>query len=109
MEYPLIALALFMEPFNVAILLVVSFHGVLVIGSKYYLPLYFQSVKEASAVKSGVLLVSPFVTTSWTNFVSGFIIHQISRYREVVWLGPVLLTLEMDSTFALTRPLPSVR
>ncbi|KAF8846808.1 putative MFS transporter [Acephala macrosclerotiorum] len=92
-KYPLMPLALFTERSNVAILLVVFFHGVSTIGSEYYLPLYFQSAKEASALKSGVLLVPQFVTTSLTSVVSGFIIHQTGRYRELVWLGPVLLTL----------------
>jgi Na+/melibiose symporter-like transporter len=86
-------LALFTKRSNVAILLMVFFHGVSTIGSEYYLPLYFQSAMEASALKSGVFLIPQFVTTSLASVASGLIIHRTGRYRELVWLGPILLTL----------------
>ncbi|KUJ19724.1 MFS general substrate transporter [Mollisia scopiformis] len=92
-KYPLIPLKLFTQPSNVAILLVVFFHAVSFVGPEYYLPLYFQSVKEASALKSGTLLVPLFVTISLTNISSGLFIHRTGRYRELIWLGPVILTL----------------
>ncbi|KAH8807333.1 DNA repair protein RAD50 [Xylogone sp. PMI_703] len=92
-KYPLMPLALFTQRSNVATLLVAFFHGVSSIGSEYYLPLYFQSAKEASTLKSGMLLVPQFVATSLTSVLSGLIIHRTGRYRELLWMGPVLLTI----------------
>jgi EmrB/QacA subfamily drug resistance transporter len=92
-KYPLMPLALFTKRSNVATLLVVFFHGISFIGDEYYLPLYFQSAKEASALKSGVLLVPQIVITSLTGVLSGIVVHQTGRYRELIWIGPVLLTL----------------
>jgi EmrB/QacA subfamily drug resistance transporter len=92
-KYPLMPLALFSRRSNVAILLVTFFHGISFIGSEYYLPLYFQSAKDTSALKSGVLLVPQIVMTALTGVVSGVIIHQTGRYRELIWMGPILLTL----------------
>jgi Major Facilitator Superfamily len=92
-KYPLMPLALFTKRSNVATLLVVFFHGISFIGDEYYLPLYFQSAKEASALKSGVLLVPQIVITSLTGVLSGIIVHQTGRYRELISIGPVLLTL----------------
>lgn len=92
-KYPLMPLALFTRRSNLATLLVAFFHGVSSVGSEYYLPLYFQSAKEASALKSGVLLVPQIVTTSLMSVLSGLVIHRTGRYRELIWMGPILLTL----------------
>jgi EmrB/QacA subfamily drug resistance transporter len=92
-KYPLIPMELFSQRSNVATLLVVFFHGVSFIGSEYYLPLFFQASKEASALKSGVLLAPQIVTTSLMGITSGIIIERTGRYRELIWIGPVLLTL----------------
>jgi EmrB/QacA subfamily drug resistance transporter len=92
-KYPLMPMALFSERSNVATLLVVFFHGISFIGTEYYLPLYFQSAKEASALKSGGLLAPQIVTTSLMGILSGVVINRTGRYRELIWMGPVILTL----------------
>jgi EmrB/QacA subfamily drug resistance transporter len=92
-KYPLMPMALFAERSNVATLLVVFIHGISFIGPEYYLPLYFQSAKEASALKSGVLLAPQIVATSLMGILSGIVINKTGRYRELIWIGPVLLTL----------------
>lgn len=92
-KYPLMPMVLFAQRSNVATLLVIFFHGISFIGPEYYLPLYFQSAKEASALKSGVLLAPQIVTTSLMGILSGLIINRTGRYRELIWMGPVLLTI----------------
>ncbi|RFU34135.1 hypothetical protein B7463_g2228, partial [Scytalidium lignicola] len=92
-KYPLMPLALFTQRSTVATLLVVFFHGISSIGSEFYLPLYFQSAKEASALKSGLLSVPQIVATALTSVLCGLVIHRTGRYRELIWMGPVLLTL----------------
>lgn len=92
-EYPIIPPDLFTRRANVAVLLVVFFHAVAFAGAEYYLPLYFQSAKKASALRSGVLLVPQIVTTSLMGILSGVIIHRTGRYRELIWIGPILLTI----------------
>lgn len=57
------------------------------------MPLYFQSVLEASPLRSGLLLL-PFIVTGATGGVlCGFIIHRTGRFREIIWVGTFLLTL----------------
>ncbi len=90
---PLMPLVLFKKRPNIATLLVAFFHSVSYIGSEYYLPLYFQSVKEASALKSGALLIPQIVASSLTGVLSGIIVHLTGRYRESIWIGLILLTL----------------
>jgi hypothetical protein len=63
------------------------------IGAEYYLPLYFQSVKEASPLRSGVLLVPLIVATAGTGVLNGLFIHRTGQYRPSMWIGTVLMTL----------------
>ncbi|MBE7159331.1 MAG: hypothetical protein INR62_13030 [Rhodospirillales bacterium] len=56
------------------------------------MPLYFQSAKAASALRSGVLLVPMIVMTATFGVVCGIFIHRTGKYREPIWLGTVLLT-----------------
>jgi EmrB/QacA subfamily drug resistance transporter len=91
-RYPLMPLKLFHESSNVASLLVVAFHGMTFIAGEYYMPLYFQSAKAASALKSGVLLVPLIVTTAAFGVLTGILIHRTGKYRELIWAGTLLLT-----------------
>lgn len=91
-RYPLMPMKLFRESSNVASLLVVAFHGMSFIAGEYYMPLYFQSAKAASALRSGVLLVPLIVTTAVFGVLTGIFIHRTGKYRELIWLGTVLLT-----------------
>ncbi|KAL2427158.1 Efflux pump dotC [Exophiala dermatitidis] len=91
-RYPVIPLSLFGTR-NIATLLVTFFHGMTFIAAEYYLPLYFQSVKESSPLRSGVLLIPLIVATAVTGVVNGLIIHRTGQYRPSMWIGTVLLTL----------------
>ncbi|EXJ96211.1 hypothetical protein A1O1_01337 [Capronia coronata CBS 617.96] len=91
-KYPVIPLSLFGTR-NLATLMTTFFHGMVFISAEYYLPLYFQSVKEASPLRSGVLLVPLIVATAGTGVINGVIIHRTGQYRPSMWLGTILMTL----------------
>lgn len=57
------------------------------------MPLYFQSVLEASPIRSGLLLLPFIVTGAMSGVLCGFIIHRTGRFREIMWIGTFLLTL----------------
>jgi hypothetical protein len=61
--------------------------------AEYYLPLYFQSVKDASPLRSGVLLVPLIVATAGVGVLTGVFIHRTGQYRPPMWVGSVLMTL----------------
>jgi MFS family permease len=92
-KYPLMPLHLFKETSNIASLLVCSFHSIAFISGEYYMPLYFQSVKAASPLRSGVLLVPLIVMTASFGLATGVFIHRTGKYRVLMWVGTVLLTL----------------
>lgn len=92
-KYPLMPLSMFKNWSNNAIFLVAFAHSIVSIGAEYYLPLYFQSVKQASPLRSGLLIVPMMVTEAAVDILSGVLIHRTGRYREIIWVGVTLMTL----------------
>jgi MFS family permease len=92
-RYPLMDLRIFKDWSNNAVILVAATHSLATTGSEYYLPLYFQSVKQASPTKSGLLILPMMMTASLCDVSVGILIHQTGRYREIIWAGTTLLTL----------------
>ncbi|KAK3705227.1 hypothetical protein LTR37_013388 [Vermiconidia calcicola] len=90
-DYPLMPLDMFTRKNNVAFLLCFA-HGLVYIAAEYYLPLYFQSVKRASPIRSGVLILPVTVSEATTAFFVGVLVHKTGGYREVIWAGSVLMT-----------------
>ena len=101
-RYPLMPIQLFRESSNIASLLVTAWHGMVFIAGEYYFPLYLQSAKAASPLRSGVLLVPLLFTTAACGVVTGVVIHRYGRYRELNWIGTVLLTAGFGAFISLT-------
>jgi hypothetical protein len=57
------------------------------------MPLYLQSVLEASPLRSGLLLLPFIVTGAILGVLAGVSIHRTGRFREIMWIGSFLLTL----------------
>jgi len=78
---------------NSAVFIIVFAHGMVLIGVEYYMPLYFQSVQQASPIRSGILLLPLIVVQSVVEIMIGYLIHRFGYYREFIWAGSVLMTL----------------
>lgn len=92
-RYPLMPLVVFRSWSNNAVFLVVVSHAMVIIGIEYYMPLYFQSVLQASPLRSGVLLLPLIVVQATGELLAGFTIRRTGRYREFIWIGSLLLPL----------------
>lgn len=92
-KYPLIPLTVFKSRSNNAIFLLSFAHGIVLLGMEYYLPLFFQSVQQASPLRSGLLILPLIVTQAIVEIIAGFSIHRSGRYRETIWAGAILMTL----------------
>ncbi|KAL7929914.1 MFS general substrate transporter [Trichoderma chlorosporum] len=92
-RYPLILMSIFKGRANVAVVVIALAHSMASFGAEYYLPLYFQSVKQASPVESGILILPMIITVAVLDILSGVFMHKVGRYRELIWLGCVFLTL----------------
>jgi hypothetical protein len=105
-RYPLIPFAIFRNSGTVAAFVVCFFHGMVFIAVSYYLPLYFQSVKEASPLRSGVLILPNVVPEACMGIVNGVIMLKTGHYREIIWVGLALLTLGTGMYIRFTPDTP---
>ncbi|OGM42238.1 MFS drug transporter [Aspergillus bombycis] len=92
-KYPLMPLGIFSSWSNNAIILVAFAHSMVSIGVEFYLPLYLQSVKQASPLRSGILIIPMMVTEAAVDILAGIAISRTGRYREITWAGLALMTL----------------
>lgn len=63
------------------------------IAAEYYMPLFLQAVLGASPLRSGLLLLPFIVPGAILGVVAGVTIHRTGRFREIMWIGTVLLAL----------------
>jgi EmrB/QacA subfamily drug resistance transporter len=92
-KYPIMPLRLFKETSNMASLGVCFCHGFVFIGATYYLPLYFQTVLEATPILSGVYLFPLVLSLSAGAIGVGIFIKKVGKYRPPIWFGLTLMTL----------------
>lgn len=91
-KYPLIPLHIFRDRSTSATFALVLCHGISQLGAEYYLPLYFQSVRGASPLRSGVLILPLILCTSSGGVLAAFSVSQTGTYRAPMWIGMALLT-----------------
>ncbi|KZF26158.1 DNA repair protein RAD50 [Xylona heveae TC161] len=92
-KYPVMPVRLFKHRSNVAALCVCFVHGMVFISASYYLPMYFQAVKNATPLMSGVEILPIAVSLSLVSAATGIFIRKTGRYREPIWFGMTLITL----------------
>jgi MFS family permease len=90
-EYPLMPLAVFKSRSKNAVFLIVFSHAMVLIGIEYYMPLFLQSVQQASPLRSGVLLLPLIIVLAVVEMTAGFLISRSGRYREFIWAGSLLM------------------
>ena len=71
-----------------------------VVGSLYYLPLYYEAVQGLSPILSNVALF-PRTFTVAPAFIVGTLISRTGHYRWAVWSGWTTTTLGLDLLFLL--------
>lgn len=91
--YPLIPTSIFKNKSTAAALGVGFCQGMVFLGGEYYLPLYFQSVKQARPLRSGLLLLPLTLLEAIMGIICGIVTHQTGRYRELIWAGTLLMTI----------------
>ncbi|KAL4905776.1 hypothetical protein BDW74DRAFT_184855 [Aspergillus multicolor] len=92
-KYPLVPLSILKDWSNVACFIVAFAHGFVFLGQEYYLPLFYQSAKEASPFRSGILILPFVLSEAATSLLAGIIIHITGLYLEIVWTGSTLLVI----------------
>jgi len=94
-KYPVMPYRIFSSLSNVAVLLVVFFHGLGFIGVSYFLPVYFQIVLHASPVQSGIWFLAGAGPLGICCIGTGIFIKKTGRFLSVIRLSMVILTVSL--------------
>ncbi|KAK5131580.1 hypothetical protein LTR08_000835 [Meristemomyces frigidus] len=92
-KYPLLQLSIFRSRSNAGCLLFVFLHGIVSIASFYYLPLYFQAVRGASPLLSGVYVLPCALGTGLSAAATGAFIGATGKYLPPIYAGASLMLL----------------
>jgi hypothetical protein len=92
-KYPIMPLGMFRHRSNIASLVVCFAHGMVQISGEYYLPLLFQSVRSATPLQSGTLLLPLILAEALTGILAGVIIHHTGKYTILIYFGTGILAL----------------
>ncbi|KAJ5475214.1 hypothetical protein N7539_008280 [Penicillium diatomitis] len=90
----------------------VSFIGSILQGlilwcTLYYLPLYYEAVKEYSPILSGVALFPETFTVAPSAVVAGILITHTGNYRSVIWAGWLISTIGLG-LMCIIKPSTSI-
>jgi predicted MFS family arabinose efflux permease len=103
---PMMPLRLFQNPAIFAILVQNFLYGIVYYSHLYYLPIYYQNVRQYSPLLSAALTI-PFVAAqSIFSISSGQYVSRTKRYGEIIWSGYALWTLGCGLVLLLTRYTP---
>jgi len=92
-KYPVMPLGLFKSRTNIATLFVVFIHGVVFISGSYYLPLYFQAVRGATPILSGVYLLPTALALSAGSIGTGIFVRKVGKFLPPIYFGLFMMTL----------------
>lgn len=70
-------------------------HGILLWSLLYYLPIYYEAVKNFSPILTGVAVFPETFTVAPASVVVGFVTAITGKYRWALWSGWILTTLGM--------------
>ncbi|GAA5975695.1 hypothetical protein JCM10908_005247 [Rhodotorula pacifica] len=83
-KIPVVPPYIFKNPTVAAIFLVTLLAGGVILSQIYYLPQYFQIARGASPIRSGVLVIAQFLSTTFFVFVSGQCIARTGEYKPFI-------------------------
>lgn len=87
--FPIMPTRLFNAWYNVLVLLGCFCHGMLFIAASYFLPLYFQTVLQASPILSGVYVLPMVLALAFSSILTGVIMKKTGHFRELI-IGAML-------------------
>ncbi|KAF9360567.1 hypothetical protein BGX34_007723 [Mortierella sp. NVP85] len=90
---PIIPFRLFRSRTNVAVLSSSFFIGMGFFGVMFFMPLFFQLVRQESATSAGLEMLPLIVGLLIASIVSGFMVTKWGQYRPFIWVGLALSTI----------------
>ena len=77
-------------------------HGIILWCLLYYLPLYYEAVKDYTPILAGVAIFPETFTVSPASVVVGIVVTKTGRFRWAIWSGWVLTVLGMGLLYLLS-------
>ena len=107
-KYPIMDLGFLNSRTNIATLSTAFIHGLVFISGTYYLPLYFQAVRGATPIFSGIYLLPTALAASASSFAAGVFVRNYGTYLPPIYTGFLIMTvgfglfvdLDVHSTWA---------
>ena len=91
--YPIMPMGIFSSISKVATLAVVFFHGFVFISGSYYLPLYFQAIRGAKPIQSGVDLLPTAISLAISSVGTGVFIKKTGMFLPPIFFGMFMMAL----------------
>ncbi|EME79773.1 uncharacterized protein MYCFIDRAFT_58758 [Pseudocercospora fijiensis CIRAD86] len=92
-KYPIMPLRLFAKVSNLATLSLVFLHGFVFISASYYLPLYFQAIRGATPILSGVYLLPTALALAVSSIGTGAFVAKVGKYLPPIYFAFFMMTL----------------
>jgi len=92
-KYPIMPLRIFSNRSNLAALGVCFSHGFVFVAASYFLPIYFQAVRGASPLLSGVYILPTALSLSFASAATGAVIRKTGKYLPPIYFGMFFMTL----------------
>lgn len=92
-KYPIIPMAIFNSVTNCATLAIVFLHGYVFISGSYYLPLYFQAIRGATPILSGVYLLPTAIALAFGSLSTGVFIAKTGMFLPPIYMGFFFMTV----------------
>lgn len=86
-KFPIIPMAIFSSVTNCATLAIVFLHGFVFISASYYLPLYFQAIRGATPILSGVYLLPTALALAVGSIATGVTIAKTGKFLPPIYFG----------------------
>ncbi|KAF9902664.1 hypothetical protein EC991_004721 [Linnemannia zychae] len=90
---PIIPFRLFKNRTNSAVFATSLFVGMGFFGIMFFMPLYFQIVRQQSATSAGLEMLPLIVGLLIASISSGFMVSKWGQYRPFIWIGLALSTV----------------
>ncbi|KAI0803757.1 major facilitator superfamily transporter [Xylaria sp. FL0064] len=89
-KFPFLRKSLFHDRSSVVGYIAGGMQGIILYGTLYYIPFYFESVKAYSPTKTGVALLAFLLASAISGIMTGRLMTRFNNFRLAIWIGWLL-------------------
>ncbi|KAJ7158604.1 Mfs1.2 [Mycena filopes] len=104
--HPLVPYTLLSNRTSVSGYLQTFLNQLVVLAVAYYLPVYYQACKDATALQSGIYMLGLSLTLGPSVVIAGLSVSKLKIYRPQLWIGWSIYALGMGISITLGFDVP---